>query len=143
MTIAITARIVSPLPNPSAEYIAGAKRGNPQPANERKQDTAAIAELRQKNEQQNTNGLVEERTRRSVQGKSIDDIGLDALKTDNDARADQRDTLFRLTPMSLIAGRRNVGTHDVRCYPVGVCLSRPSSDKQPYRKHDSCRKHGS
>ena len=43
MTMATAASTVSPLPNPSAEYIAGANSGNPQPASERKQDTAAIA----------------------------------------------------------------------------------------------------
>ena len=45
ITMAITASTVSPFPNPSAEYIAGANRGNPHPANERRQATAAIAVL--------------------------------------------------------------------------------------------------
>lgn len=43
MAIATTARTVSPFPNPSLEYIAGANNGNPQPANERRKDTAASA----------------------------------------------------------------------------------------------------
>jgi len=44
MTIATTAKIVSPFPNPSASYIAGANKGNPKPASVRKQETAARAE---------------------------------------------------------------------------------------------------
>ncbi len=37
------AKIVSPLPYPSASYMYGAKSGKPNPASERKQDTAARA----------------------------------------------------------------------------------------------------
>lgn len=59
MTMAITASTVSPLPNPSAEYIAGANRGNPQPANERRQATAAIAVPTQINKQRNARVLRE------------------------------------------------------------------------------------
>lgn len=44
ITIATTARIVSPFPNPSALYIAGANRGNPKPASDRRHATAASAE---------------------------------------------------------------------------------------------------
>lgn len=44
MTIATIARIVSPLPKPRAEYIAGANRGNPKPANDRRNETAANAD---------------------------------------------------------------------------------------------------
>jgi hypothetical protein len=44
MTIATTAKIVSPFPNPSALYIAGANKGNPKPASDRKKEAAARAE---------------------------------------------------------------------------------------------------
>jgi hypothetical protein len=44
MRIATTARIVLPFPNPSVVYIAGANKGNPKPASDRKQEAAASAE---------------------------------------------------------------------------------------------------
>ena len=44
ITIATTARTVSPFPNPSALYIDGANRGNPKPAIDRRQVAAASAE---------------------------------------------------------------------------------------------------
>lgn len=44
MTNAATAKIVSPFPNPSALYIAGANKGNPKPAIDRKKEAAARAE---------------------------------------------------------------------------------------------------
>ena len=44
MMIAMTARRVSPFPNPSALYIAGANRGNTKPAIDRRQVAAASAE---------------------------------------------------------------------------------------------------
>jgi hypothetical protein len=44
MRIATTARIVLPFPNPSVAYIAGANKGNPKPASDRRQETAASAE---------------------------------------------------------------------------------------------------
>ena len=62
MTMATTASIVSPFPNPSAEYIVGAKRGNPQPASERRQDAAAIAVPTQISKQRNTDVLLKDRT---------------------------------------------------------------------------------
>ena len=43
MTTATTASMVSPLPNPSALYIAGANNGKPKPQRERKNATAASA----------------------------------------------------------------------------------------------------
>ena len=43
MTIAMAARILSPLPYPSLLYIVGANNGKPKPANERKNETAARA----------------------------------------------------------------------------------------------------
>ena len=43
ITNATTARRVSPPPNPSALYIAGANKGNPKPASDRRQETAASA----------------------------------------------------------------------------------------------------
>jgi hypothetical protein len=43
MTNATTAKIVSPFPNPSALYIAGANKGNPKPAIDRKKEAAARA----------------------------------------------------------------------------------------------------
>lgn len=45
MRIATTARIVLPFPNPSVVYIAGANKGNPKPASDRKQEAAASAEF--------------------------------------------------------------------------------------------------
>jgi len=41
--MATTAKTVLPIPYPSALYMAGAKSGKPNPATERKQDTAASA----------------------------------------------------------------------------------------------------
>lgn len=43
MTIAHTARMVSPFPYPSFAYIVGANSGKPNPARERKHETAARA----------------------------------------------------------------------------------------------------
>ena len=92
--MAITASTVSPFPNPSAEYIAGANRGNPQPANERRHITAAIAVSTQISKQQNTNVLRNEHTRRSVEGKGIDHIRLNTLKVEDDTRTNEHDALF-------------------------------------------------
>ena len=92
--MAITASTVSPLPNPNAEYIAGANRGNPQPANERKQVTAASAVPTRTSKQQNNDVLRTERTRRSVERKSINDIRLNRLKVESDTRTNERDALF-------------------------------------------------
>lgn len=48
ITMATTARIVSPFPYPSALYIAGANRGNPKPAIDRRHAAAARAEYKYK-----------------------------------------------------------------------------------------------
>jgi hypothetical protein len=105
--MAITASTVSPFPNPSAEYIAGANRGNPQPANERRQDTAAIAVPIQ------------------IKGKRIDDIRLNTLKVDNDTRTDEHDALFsfrvKLHPtMTNPIGNNNV---PINMAAVTKCMS--------------------
>lgn len=46
-TMATTARIVSPFPYPSLLYMDGAKRGNPNPARERRHETAASPRVHQ------------------------------------------------------------------------------------------------
>ena len=54
MRIPTHARIVLPLPNPSALYIAGANSGNPNPASDRRNDVAASANpIRQANKNPN------------------------------------------------------------------------------------------
>jgi hypothetical protein len=92
-TIAATARIVSPFPNPSVLYIAGANKGNPKPASDLKKATAAIAECERFEESYTGTKLY--RTGSGMKRKAFKDVGLDTLKAHNNACSYKRHTLLK------------------------------------------------
>lgn len=105
------ARIVSPLPYPSALYIAGAKSGKQKPAIKRKNARAASAAIALASVVRSVTRRWK-LTRRSVDGERVKNVCHDALEDEDSPTADEGDA-------------------DVRRNPVHIGARRPACDEQP------------
>ena len=124
--MAAHANTVSPFPNPSAAYMGGAKRGMPNAASERTNNTTEYAAYTPGRQQKLTASMTAGaiRTGSSVQRERVDDIHRDSLERESEATADKEDA--------------NVG-HD----PGNVRARSPACDEQPSGKEECPWDHGS
>lgn len=83
------AKMVSPLPYPKLAYMVGAKRGNPNPARERRQVVAARPKCHSKYDERHLGWSAEGRTRCGEQSECVNNVHLNALKIKNHSCADK------------------------------------------------------